>query len=344
MTTRLLMAPAILLMAAQGAAAQRVYVASQEGASVTVIDVATNEVLHTVDLQALGFSATAKPHHVAVEPDGSHWYVTLIGDGKVLKFTRDHELVGQFPFEVAGMVAVQGQDRLLVTRSMSAVNPPSRIGLATRSDMDVEELEVPFPRPHACGADPRGGYMWVGSLGVNQIATIDLASDEISVTTLESDHPHSFVQFAVSPDGTRLVATAEHTHKLLVFDASDPVRLRLLHEVDVEPMPFEPSFSPDGRYVWFGNQGSDAVTVVDARTWTVAGVIHGDGLAEPHGSAISPDGRWVYVSNRNTKGRYKGKGAEEHPGTVVVIDAQQRQVVKVIEVGRYGAGMAVSSR
>jgi len=324
---------------------QRLYVPGQESATVSIVDVATNALVHTVDLQALGFSANAKPHFVTVEPDGSFWYVTLIADGKVLKFNRDNELVGQLPLEVAGMLGVQANgDLLVVTRSMSAVNPPARIGLVRRTDMDVEEIEVPFPRPHASAADPRGGRIWVGSLGVNQIATVNAETGELAITTLEGEHPHVFVQFAVSPDGTRLVATTEHTNKLLVFDSTDPDRLRLLHTLDVNPMPWHPSFSPDGRWVWFGNQASNTVTVVDALRWKVDAVIEGEGLAEPHGSAISPDGRWVYISNRNTKGTYRGKGTDERPGTLVVIDANRREIVKVLEVGRYAAGLGISSR
>ena len=86
----------------------------------------------------------------------------------MLKFDRKNELLGQLPMEVAGMLGVQANgDLLVVTRSMSAVNPPARIGLVRRSDMDVEEIDVPFPRPHASAADPRGGRIWVGSLGVS---------------------------------------------------------------------------------------------------------------------------------------------------------------------------------
>ena len=66
--------------AASAASGELLYVCNQNDATVSIIDLGTNQVIETVDLQQLGFSANAKPHHVAVEPDGSHWYVTLIGD------------------------------------------------------------------------------------------------------------------------------------------------------------------------------------------------------------------------------------------------------------------------
>src|SRR6266550_4337397 len=57
-----------------------VYVANQASGKVTVIDAATDSVVAIVDFTALGFSAHPKPHHIVVEPDGSYWYVSLVGD------------------------------------------------------------------------------------------------------------------------------------------------------------------------------------------------------------------------------------------------------------------------
>ena len=79
-------------------AQELLYVASQEDVTVAVIDMSTRQLVETVDLKELGFSPTAKAHHVAVEPDGSFWYVSLIADGKVLKFDRENRLVGQADF------------------------------------------------------------------------------------------------------------------------------------------------------------------------------------------------------------------------------------------------------
>ena len=89
----LLGAPAALA-AQQG---PRMYVTNQDDATISVIDPATNRVETTIDLQQLGYPATAKPHHTQVEPDGSHWYATLIGAGKVLKFDRDNRVVDSAP-------------------------------------------------------------------------------------------------------------------------------------------------------------------------------------------------------------------------------------------------------
>ena len=124
-----------------GAAPAVLYVCNQNDATVSVIDTRTHQVVRVIDLQQLGFSANAKPHHVAIEPDGSFWYLTLIGDGRIVKLDRDDRVVAQVPFETPGMLALHPRaDLLYVGRSMTAVNPPRRIGVIRRSDMQLEEV------------------------------------------------------------------------------------------------------------------------------------------------------------------------------------------------------------
>ena len=329
------------------AAAGLLYVCNQDDATVSVIDMATNRVVRTVDLQQLGFSANAKPHHVAVEPDGSYWYVTLIGDGRIVKLDSSDRMVGQVPFETPGMLALHPtEDLLLVGRSMTAVNPPQRIGVLRRSDMMLNELPVFFPRPHALAIEPRSGIAYTASLAVNQMAAVDPAQEEVELVDVPGP-AHALMQFAVSPDGRTLVVSAELSHKVFIFDITSPMAPRMTDEIDVGPQPFDPIFTPDGRYVYLGNKAANTVTVIDMSTRTVAKVITGQGLAQPHGVAVSPDGRYVYISNNNTGQTHDmSAGHEAHAaaatpgrGTIVVIDTATRDIVSVIEVGRNASGI-----
>ncbi|HEX6939447.1 MAG TPA: YncE family protein [Longimicrobiales bacterium] len=337
--------------AAQEASRDFVYVANQGEATISVVDRDAHVEVRRIDLRALGFSANAKPHHIVVEPDGSYWYVSLIGENRVLKFDRDNRLVAQVEFEVPGMLALHPtEDLLYVGRSMSAVNPPRSIGIVRRSTMELEdEVEVLYPRPHAIAVRPQGDVVYSASLAINQVAAVGVADGAVELTDLEGP-THTLVQFAVSPDGRTLVGTTELTAKLLVFDLADPGHPRPIRMIDVGARPWHPVFSPDGRTVWFGNKGANEVTVVDAGSWTVAAVVRGEGLAEPHGAAISPDGRWVFISNNNTgqphgahgggTGATAGAAAD---GTLVVIDAAQKRIVKVIPVGANAAGIGTRS-
>jgi YVTN family beta-propeller protein len=329
---------------AQSAApGERVYVANQSSATVSVIDAASGEVVHTVDVTEFGFDPNSRPHHTAVDPDGAHWYVSLIGGGHVLRFNADNELVGRAPFETPGLLVVDPASELLyVGRSMMAVSPPQRIGAIDRSDMSVEELDVFFPRPHALTVDPATNRVFAASLVENRFAVMEGGSDAMELVDVEGP-AHTFVQFALSPDRRHLVATAQLTGKLLVFDAASPER-GLLAEVDVGTQPWHPVFSPDGSRVYFGAKDDDAVVVVETEMWTVERRITAPGIVEPHGSAVTADGRYLFVSNRNLKGTYTPRRAVEKNadvGTVVKIDTRTFEVVQTIEVGSYPAGISI---
>lgn len=329
---------------AGGEGAERVYVANQDAATVTVVDAATLDVVTTVDLQALGYGPNAKPHHVAVEPDGSHWYVSLIGTHRVLKLDRSNRVVATAEFEVPGMLALDANsDALYVGRSMSAVNPPERIGILDRADMSVDELSVFFARPHALATHPTRPLVYSASLAQNSMAVIRPAAEEVEVMGIApppgGSHVHTLVQWTVSPDGRTLVGTGEMSGRLLVYDLSDPLRPEPVTQVEVGARPWHPVFTPDGREVWLANKGSNTVTVVDAGTWGVTDVVAGEGLAEPHGAAVSADGRHVFISSNNLRGDYPG-GA----GTLVVIDRSTREIVRVIPVGANAAGVGTNAR
>src|SRR6185436_13181089 len=150
----ILFGAAVFLAAASGAAqapAAKLYITNQSGASITVVDQNKLTIDTIIDLTKLGFTPNAKPHHAVVERDGSFWYATLIGDGKVLKFDRANRLIGQVSMETPGLLALDPvHDSLFVGRSMTAVNPPKSLAVIKRSAFAmVEAQEIQIPRPHA---------------------------------------------------------------------------------------------------------------------------------------------------------------------------------------------------
>jgi len=329
-----------------------VYIANQASGKVTVVDAVTDAVVATVDFTVLGFSAHPKPHHIVVEPDGSYWYVSLVGDNAVVKLDRDNHVVAKAETVTPGLLAIdRSSDLLYSTRSMSAVNAPARIAVINRRSMAVEEVEVLVSRPHGLAIAPDGKHAYVASLGTNQIAVYDAAREQVGIVEVPGgDTSQVMVQLAVSPDGRTLVATSQLTGKLLVFDLADPKQPRLVQRVTTGDWPWLVTFTPDGAEVWVPNQRSNDVTVVDAKRWSVITTVQGE-FAQPDGIAISGDGKRVFVANHNTEHVMTSgginmampmSGETALPGRLIVIDAKQRAVVGRVDTAPDGAGLGVA--
>lgn len=320
----------------------RLYVANQDDATVSIIDAKSRKLLETLDLRRYGVGDNAKPHHVQVEADGSAWYVTLIGAGKVLKLDRSNKLLASASLEVPGLMTLHPtQDLMFVGRSMSAVNPPPRMAIIRRSDMKLlDEIDLLFPRPHGIVTHPTGSRVYVASLGTNQLASVGVEDQDVELIDVPGP-AHGFVQAAVSPDGRWLAVTAELTDELMMFDLKDLRTPRLSQTILLPDGPFEPLFTGDGRWIFVTCLGGNQVAVVDTKQWKVAAILKHPAFAQPHGIALSPDGQHVWIGNRHQLG-----GAHQHQGgnptgrgTVVSFCAATRAPEQVLTVGNYAAGM-----
>jgi DNA-binding beta-propeller fold protein YncE len=331
--------------------ADLLYVCVQDDAKVAVVDMATRKVLRTIDFQKLGFPATAKPHYIVVEPDGSHWYVSLIGANRVLKMDRQDTIAGQYEMETPGMLALATRGRLVATRSMSAVNPPKRIAIIDRKTMAGDELEVLFARPHPMAATSTG-FAYTGSLGVNQIATIDLTDagngTGVKITNIPGPN-HSFVQFVATRDGKTLIGTGDVSGQLLVFDVANAYTAetpRLVKSIDVGKMAFDPAYTPDEKFVWVPVKSTNEIVVVDAAAWKEVARIKDARLQQPQQIAFSTDGAWAFVTNNNKMDHMAdpAHAGHEMPASdgmalLVVINVKTMKVDQAIPLGKNLTGM-----
>jgi YVTN family beta-propeller protein len=343
--SRVTAALTVLLAGAPLPLEAQLYVPNQDDATVSVIDPATLRLLRTIDLRRYGVGENAKPHHIQVESDGSAWYVTLIGAGKVLKLDRNDRVLGSAEMEVPGLIALHpSKDLMFVARSMSAVNPPPRMAVIRRSDMALlDEVDLLFPRPHGIVVHPKGQVVYVASLGTNQVASVGVDDGEVRLLDVPGS-PHGLVQLAVSPDGKLLAATAELTDSLLIFDLSQPEEPRLVRGVMMPDGPFEPAFTLDGQFIFVTALNANRVAAVDVRDWSATVLPGNPGYGQPHGIALSPDGSHLFVGNRHQAG-----GVHDHaggkptaPGTVVAICLGSRSVDTVLSVGNYAAGLGMT--
>ena len=96
------------------------YVCIQGDASIAIVDMDALEMPTFIRLTDLGLPAQSAPHDVAVAADGRNWYVSLVGDHRVLQFDEENRLIRTFEMETPGMVGLNPSGELLmVSRSMS---------------------------------------------------------------------------------------------------------------------------------------------------------------------------------------------------------------------------------
>lgn len=343
----------------------RAYVAVQEAGMVAVIDVERLVVARHVAFDAYGGTGAA-PHDVAAEPDGSAWYVSLIGAQRVLRLdAQTHAVTGELdvralnPAFRPGMLAVDpASDRIYVSRSISDLSGGRSILFADRRTMTAEEVAVPFTRPHLLGLTPDGRYVLSGSLADNVLVTIDTQTLDFSPPLRVDATPTPLMHADVAPDGRTAAVTGTLADRLYVVDLADPARPRLRGAVPTGREPWYPAFAPDGRRVFVPDHRGHTVTVVDAeRLERVATIAH-PRFAMPHGAAVTDDGRYVFVTNAHlahggeaTPSAYRprypldttGDGRPDNLGTghVAVIDARTYEVVRILELEAFPSGVAV---
>ncbi len=315
------------------------YVVNQAGASISVIDQDQLVVDTVLDLTRMGFTANAKPHHVAVEPDGSYWYVTLIGDGRVLKLDRANHVVGQVRMETPGLVELDPRrDTLYVGRSMTAPKPPQSVGVIRRSTFTlVDEQEVQIPRPHALVATRDGAWIHTASLAENTIASINAASGRVTLSHIPGP-TRTMVQFTVSPDGRWMICGGQVSSTVLVYDLTKAPPLTPAREIAIAGMPWDPVFSPDGRHAYFSLQAGNAVAEVDLAAGKVTRTFTGH-FAQPYDMIMRRDGKVLFVDNENTGG---GMSAAPGNGWLSVIDVKTGRVIKELPLGKGPTGMGAA--
>lgn len=328
----------------------RLYVCNQGAAMASVIDTDAKVVIRNIKLTDFGYSSIAKPHDAAVEPNGQYWYISLIEDGKVVKFDKDFNRIGDVDFEVAGLLAMHPtKDLLYVGHTLSVANVPQTVGAITRSTMNLDTIPVPYMRPHAFVADHAGRYVYQASLTQYRFGVIDtdVNPNELAAV-IPFGNARTLVQMNISPDDQEIYISSQLTRQLLVLDSSTPTNLTLVDSIDVGEQPWHPKFTPDGSRVYVGNLLSNTVSVVNTSTRTVETTIGAgdgsDGLSEPHGLVISPDGQYVYVTNRNVNGGYTPRynlGDNANAGTVVIINTATNAIEKVLEIEEFPSGVAI---
>jgi PQQ-dependent catabolism-associated beta-propeller protein len=156
------------------------------------------------------------------------------------------------------------------------------------------------------------------------IAEVDLTTHRVLRRLSAGTDPE---QFAITPDGRRMVAANEDAGNASIIDvASGKVIATLVVGTEPEGV----TVSPDGRWVYVTAETSNTISVIDMRTEKVVATFLVD--ARPRDSAFTPDGRFAYATS-------------EVGGTIARIDARRHRVLSRARIGtgeEKPVGVAVS--
>jgi YVTN family beta-propeller protein len=257
-----------------------VWVADEDGHSLTVLDAATAENVLTLE-------GLQSPHNVQASDDGDAvWAVT--GDGLLVALAADGSVLATaatdpHPAHVVaapdGHVFVTSSDGRSLTGYDQALRPVVRVALPGS--------------PHGLRLDGAGRTAVVANTGAGTVDVVDLGAGRLSASVPVGDSP---VQVAVSSDGRWAYASVASTSEVVKID------LRAGAVVARRTLPAAPAqvLLTGAGDLLTADQGTEAdpgrtVSVLDPDTLDVRGeVTVGSG---PHGLTADPSGRVAWVTN-----------------------------------------------
>ncbi len=313
------------------------------------------------------------PHHMAFEPDGSAWYVSLINAGAVAKLSTSlmldpsdpAYLLGRTPagaMSYPGMLALDPtSQRLYVGRSTLAPDLSiTGFYAVDRATMSAEPTDTPgFALPHAMAVTPDGRFVLTASLSGNRVAVYDGATLDLLHLQALDGPPRELIHFGVlgAHHGSRLHAfeaslTSRSTDEVLLFSLSADGVLTLTGAAPAGDGPYHAHVGHDGRTLLIPNWNGNTVTLVDAVTRATTATIGAgapDGpLSRPHSPTPWHDGARFFVSSSNTHGQWTPpflfRRADGSPTTPadwgnVAAYTMDGTLIGVVQLGAYPSGL-----
>ena len=294
-----------------------VWVANEDGASLSAIDAATNKVVTTVN-------GVEGPHNVQVSPDGrSVWAVSGHDSMAVMLDAATLAMHGTVPTGKAPAHVIVTPDGRTTYTSNGADGTVTAIDSATMKPVAT----IPVgDGPHGLRPSPDGRWVFVANVSGSTLSVIDTAANT-KVGDIEVGKAPA--QVAFSPDGRFVYASVNAEDAVVKVEVASR---KVVGRVPVGDGPIQTYVTPDNRYVLAANQGmkdrpGTTVSVIDTATFTVARTVEtGQGA---HGVVVDPSSRHAYVTNL-------------YSNDVAVLDLGELRVVARVSVGEKPNGVSYS--
>jgi YVTN family beta-propeller protein len=261
----------------------RIYVSSEARSAVMVVDAKSMEVVHTIPV-------SARPHNVALTPDGRKLYVAIIAPPGAVSVidTERLEVIREIP-HAGGLhnIYVTPDGRHAVAGSIFGRRMPV---YSTATDEEVWAWEGESIRPMSISARADGStdkiYIQVSGHHGFVVLDWDTRAEVARVTLPDVPEAERYPSIdgplgryngapahgiGVAPDGRTVWSTSRMNSHVYVYSVYPD--LELLAGVRVGTDPDWITFTPDGRFAYVANAVSNNVSAIDMRTYEVVATI-----------------------------------------------------------------------
>lgn len=294
------------------------YVTNSGSGDISVIDLGTLKVMGDIPVGAA-------VHGAAVEADGRKLFTTIESNNTL-------RVINTATNKIEATIKLTGRpNQCAVTPNGKYVAVPIRDGNSV-DIVDVAQRKVvkvlPVKIPHNCFDAGSNRYIFVSSMGSDEIDRIDLTTMQYAGKTPVGGVPRPYV---VTKDGRTMYVALSDLHGFAIVDvATNRViqKFRMPAEnLTPRPHPFEPintlthglGLTPDETELWVTSLLDDCMYVYNIATKKIVARVP-TGVA-PNWVTFSPDGKYCCVSNA---------GSDD----VSIIDVKTRKEVARIKVGQ----------
>ena len=308
----------------------KVYVANEEGGSVSVIDLQDSLKNTSIDINDSGKMFMA--HNVQVSPNGKSVWVTAVpmdsnGINQLVVIEPESGTIKKRIYlgkdlHVAHVVLDDESKNAFVT----AKDPNQVIQVSAVNYEVVRKFDLgAHHSPH--GLRYAKGKLFVANMDAKSMSIIDIADGKITDIPLGG----VVVQTAITQDGKFVLATLYDTKEVIRYDLKSGEIKRIALPANAKG-PIQLYATPDSKSLYVADQGelmnrpaSNKVFVIDISTAKVTNTITVGNKA--HGVVVSKDGKTIYVTN-------------SIDNTVSVIDAATQKVTRTVSVGKGPNGIS----
>lgn len=274
------------------------FVDNSRGDSISVIDLDSLKIASEITL-------ADRIHGLAVQSDGKRLFATVESDNTL-------RVVDLRTKQTIGTVKLSGRP------NQCAVTPDGKrvvVPIRDRDELQIVDMgrlrvdkTLPILEPHNAVSVRSNRYVYVSSMGGDEIDVVDLEKMDYSAHIPVGGRPRPYV---VTSNGDTMYVALANLHGFAVVDVRNRKVLRRIelpakHQGDPRPRHYETpdtrthglALSPDERELWVTSLLDDCIYIYDVNAQKVIGsVATGDG---PNWVIFSPDGKLAAVSNTDS--------------------------------------------